>query len=959
MSSFRNPSVGVESTSDGFVAGYQGGRPPDGVVVLAASVALERQGSPVAPEFQAVPKTCRTTEEEMVLDDIPLDGVRVSGDLEGIAQTPTMPAVNLNPAPSVPSFKDKLMGATGASCKQSNIADLDVEVRAKDVRLGGISTLPEIFFSDRVYNEGTTLWNPSGDMCLINLDNDYYLARFALEEDFQKVLTGGPWVIYGSYLMVQLWSRNFSTTEAHPSHLMVWVRLPKLMYMFCTKSLFRHIAAAIGKVVRVDYNTTEGKRGRFARLAIIVGLNKPLVSGIIIDGYRPDVEYEGLPAIYYKCGKFGHSKDHCSGDNPAAGSKEVVTEKRNPIELYGPRMQVVNRRRQPGTTSMKQVQGVGAGPSKVTGGSRFEVLDEEGGDVSEVDEVALVQNAAAGGMMGELRSERIGGYEGDRREVAQLSPHAHLVENREAGGVPLREATMQPKENLAVASAACAVERGSATQVVPNRESIEPRPAKGSVLPTTIRGVAPKGGAKKGVGNPVVTKLGVKQKKRDERGPTKHGLLSCLANLVLDLDRAVEAEKHRELAEQSRVIEDIAPAQWRTNSVFEQPGESDMQGALDPGLDKSFKLMVRNHVPDIMAVFEPRISGRAADSFIRRSGFEYSYRVEAHGFSSGIWILWRGSVHIDVLVFQAASRKWNNEVFGHIELRKRKILASLKGIERVLDLEVNPYLEELEKELKRELDVVLTQEESLWHQKARGNWIAKGDRNTRFFHLATMSHRKRNTIQSLKIDGRWVTDQSRLREHTVEFFQTLYSTEPRVSGGGDNESGFTPIPEGVLATVNRPVTMDEIRKIVFSMDPLKAPGVDGLHAAFYQKNWDTVGFSVFKFVKKFFSTGILEEWVNYTLLVLIPKVEVPSCIQQFRPISLCTVLYKIITKTLVCRLKAFLAQWVSSTQASFVPGRHITDNIIIAQEVIHSMVRKGGRKSWIAIKVDLKRHMIV
>ncbi|KAL4388116.1 hypothetical protein GQ457_09G010660 [Hibiscus cannabinus] len=88
-------------------------------------------------------------------------------------------------------------------------------------------------------------------------DNEYYLVRFADKDDSHNVLAGRPWMIYGSYLTVQPWNRFFSTKEDHPSQIMVWVKLPRLPYRYYTKRLFRHIAATIGKVVRIDYNTKE------------------------------------------------------------------------------------------------------------------------------------------------------------------------------------------------------------------------------------------------------------------------------------------------------------------------------------------------------------------------------------------------------------------------------------------------------------------------------------------------------------------------------------------------------------------------------------------------------------------------------------------------------------------------------------------------------------------------------
>ncbi|KAL4340431.1 hypothetical protein GQ457_08G021740 [Hibiscus cannabinus] len=689
MSSLRNPSVEIALTGEGIVAGYQDGRPPDGVMVA----------------------------EGMVIDDDTSAGERVSDSLEGPDQS--LPVLEKDQSPPLlSSFKDKLMGVV--SRKPSTLTDLDVEVKAEDVQLGGNGTLPEIRFSDRVHNEVDvqlassviirllgksigyrallnrvqSLWNPSGDMCLVNLDNDYYLARFALAEDFQKVLTGGPWVIYGSYLTVQPWNRNFSTTEAHPSHTMVWVRLPKLPYRYYTKSLFRHIAAAIGKVVKVDYNTEEGKRGRFARLAIIVDLHKPLVSGIIIDGYRQDVEYEGLSNICFKCGKFGHSKEQCSGDRLVDGDKGEAPLQRNPSELYGPWMQVANHRRRPGVNTRRTDRTVGAEPSRAARGSRFAALEENGLDANEVSVEVQIRTVAARMEVEVGCNDLVGGC--DDRPVQVAHPSAPLAAGLEprrilSRGEPSATTTtlvqssdvhiadksdaihgkVASKDKVVPVPTSLATSKHSVIQVIPDGESIEPRKSNSRVLPASIRGIAQKGGTKKGAGSSGVTKLGVKQKKREDRGQAKHGLQSCLVNLVSDLDRAAEAERARELATNNQGVNDIAPTKWTTNSVFEHPGESDMQGALDPAFERSFRLLLQNQVPDIVAIFEPRISGQAADTFVRRSEFEHSYRVEARGFSGGIWIMWRGSVQVDVLAVS------NQFVHG----RRRELWDQLRALD--------------------------------------------------------------------------------------------------------------------------------------------------------------------------------------------------------------------------------------------------------------------------------------
>ncbi|KAL4340414.1 hypothetical protein GQ457_08G036540 [Hibiscus cannabinus] len=166
---------------------------------------------------------------------------------------------------------------------------------------------------------------------------------------------------------------------------------------------------------------------------------------------------------------------------------------------------------------------------------------------------------------------------------------------------------------------------------------------------------------------------------------------------------------------------------------------------------------------------------------------------------------------------------------------------------------------------------------------------------------------------------------------------------------------FPPLSDTEWHNLDSTVSMGEIRSAVFDMGASKAPGVDGLNAGFFQNNWDIVGESVTRFFQRVFATKVVPEFINRTLLVLLPKVAMPVSMAQFRPISLCPVCYKIISKILVNRLKPFLPTWVSDNQTSFVPGRLINDNIVIAHEIIHSMRRKSGKRGWMALKIDLEK----
>lgn len=142
---------------------------------------------------------------------------------------------------------------------------------------------------------------------------------------------------------------------------------------------------------------------------------------------------------------------------------------------------------------------------------------------------------------------------------------------------------------------------------------------------------------------------------------------------------------------------------------------------------------------------------------------------------------------------------------------------------------------------------------------------------------------------------------------------------------------------------------------MFEMTPFKATGPDGFHAGFYQNQWNTVGAEVVKQAMKFFTTGSMDQNVNDTLVSLIPKVDNPEMVSQFRPISLCNVCYKVITKAMTNRIKGVICELIGPEQSSFVPERQIMDNIVVYQEVLHSMRKKKGKKGFMAIKIDLEK----
>jgi hypothetical protein len=106
----------------------------------------------------------------------------------------------------------------------------------------------------------------------------------------------------------------------------------------------------------------------------------------------------------------------------------------------------------------------------------------------------------------------------------------------------------------------------------------------------------------------------------------------------------------------------------------------------------------------------------------------------------------------------------------------------------------------------------------------------------------------------------------------------------------------------------------------------------------------------------FLNNSMFNPSLNLTYLALIPKKSNAAMVSDFRPISLCNVLYKIIAKTIANRLKLVLDKIISPFQTAFMPGRLITDNILVAYEALYTMsTRMKGKKGYMAIKLDMSK----
>ncbi|CAL8120220.1 unnamed protein product [Prunus armeniaca] len=328
----------------------------------------------------------------------------------------------------------------------------------------------------------------------------------------------------------------------------------------------------------------------------------------------------------------------------------------------------------------------------------------------------------------------------------------------------------------------------------------------------------------------------------------------------------------------------------------------------------------------------------------RRFMFEEMW-TEVDGCTETVVQAWgeeQGDVVTKLEACQQSLLDWNESMVGHIPMQIRHIQGQLDGLKK------KPQTDDVvrcQRRLTGELDILLAKEEMIWQQRSRVSWLKYGDQSTKFFHAQAKERGRRNFMQGIFNEHNvWNTSNEGVGSIFCEYFKKLFTT----SGENDFSTVLAAVQPKVTREHNerlsQPFTRAELEDVLSKMFPTKSPGLDGMPALFYQRYWHVI--MMWASVRE----------INHTLITLIPKVDNPTRVTEYRLISLCSVLYKLISKTLVNRMKGIMQDVISEYQSAFVPSRLITDNIIAAFESIHAIQRRGGSAlKKMVLKLDMSK----
>ncbi|XP_020595954.1 uncharacterized protein LOC110035957 [Phalaenopsis equestris] len=435
-------------------------------------------------------------------------------------------------------------------------------------------------------------------------------------------------------------------------------------------------------------------------------------------------------------------------------------------------------------------------------------------------------------------------------------------------------------------------------------------------------------------------------------------LWSCLLNISQLMDSLwIVGGDFNCIASPAKKIGGRAPNLTKMNTFtnnIHRAGLFDL-GFKGPAFTWKRGLVGSNHRPILISI-------TSSDNMPSPSPFRYLNMWSSHpSYNSYIANLWNGISHTDPLINLRLLHIKNAKVlrsliwgtFGNVLTNVQELEEEVLRLEQ---LEQEGLVEE--KELLTAQNKLLTPidyQDQYLKQKAAMNIFKEGDRNTKFYHAYIKYNRKCNTIHAIEtVEGNWLHENAEIANDAVSYFKNLLNQENNPRSPIDPD--YFNAEKYYTANLKLADILDEeeIWKAIISIDSSKAAGLDGFTAEFYKKSWDIIKPEVIAFVASFFQGNNLPQYFSASTFVLIPKSELQTTWNHFRPICLSTVISKVISKITINRLQPHLEHIIKPNQTVFLKGRSIIDNTLLAQKLLNDL-NKTCRGGNLIYKLDLKK----
>ncbi|XP_078173283.1 uncharacterized protein LOC144567103 [Carex rostrata] len=294
---------------------------------------------------------------------------------------------------------------------------------------------------------------------------------------------------------------------------------------------------------------------------------------------------------------------------------------------------------------------------------------------------------------------------------------------------------------------------------------------------------------------------------------------------------------------------------------------------------------------------------------------------------------------------------WQKQNFGVMQKELQGVRDEILRIDKLEEqgpLDQQLFLERIR--LREKAFQLANNIEIKWRQRSRCNWLAQGDRNTRFFHAMASSRLRRNLVLSIEENGSLISEQKEIMEVFALSMQEVLGTSAQVIPFDASALYPTSLD---LSPLEQQFTLSEIEAAVRQLANNKASGPDGLPNEFLKIYWNELKLEILGIMSDFYHGRLNLQPYNEACIVMVPKLETPLTTADFRPISVLNLIPKLISKILSNRLRRFLPDLISPNQTAFVHGRQISENFVATRELLHHVSQ--GKFKAVFLKVDFRK----
>ena len=299
---------------------------------------------------------------------------------------------------------------------------------------------------------------------------------------------------------------------------------------------------------------------------------------------------------------------------------------------------------------------------------------------------------------------------------------------------------------------------------------------------------------------------------------------------------------------------------------------------------------------------------------------------------------------------------WGANIGRDLRIQKASLLEEIRDLDLRADISGISAEEWMHRyNLEDSLMEIYSKEEEFWRQRGSINWVLFGDANTAYFQAIANGRRRRCSIPLLWEGGQLFQDPQAIRLLVDDFYKSLFQGRQRngVALADHIWSRDQQISPEENATLLAPFDAAEVETFVKAMNPMSAPGPDGLPVRFFQAFWPMVKDIILDLFSEF-SRGTLDmSRLNYGIISLIPKVPGAADIRQFRPITVLNVIFRILAKGYATRAALIAPRIHHPNQSAFTKGRFILDGILVLHEIIHEVKSKHLRAVF--FKIDFHK----